>query len=133
MKRQKSGSQKSLNQPSQPNQLERVVLGTVVYADELLKLGDRYPKAIVQEEMFDRSNIIRVDSDLLKDELQKDGKNLLIEVIPNTLAVFMGHSLAQMDPTEDTLLSFSSSTENLLRNLLRHPVKLSYRIFTPNK
>lgn len=112
--------------------LKSVVLGTLVYGDELLKLGDRYPKAVVQEEMFDGSSIIRVEPDLLKDELQKDGKNLLIEVIPNTLAVFMGNSLSKMDPNE-TLAAFTAYTENLLQNLLRHPVKLSYRILTPNK
>ena len=132
MKRQKSGSQKSLNQLKNRDQLERVVLGTVVYADELLKLGERYPKAVVQEEMFDGSNIIRVDPDLLDEEIRKEGSHIVIEVIPGTLAVFMGLALADMRP-EETLAAFQSRTENLLLDLLGHQINLEYRILTSRK
>ena len=126
MKRQTSGSQKSVNR------LERVVLGTVVYADELLKLGERYPKAVVQEEMFDGSNIIRVDPDLLDEEIRKEGSHIVIEVIPGTLAVFMGLALADMQP-EETLAAFQSRTENLLLDLLGHQIDPEYRILTSRK
>ena len=132
MKRQKSGSQKSLNQLKNRDQLERVVLGTVVYADELLKLGERYPKAIVQEEMFDGSNIIRVDPDLLDEEIMKEGSHIVIEVIPGTLALFMGLALADMRP-EETLAAFQSRTENLLLDLLGHQINPEYRILTSRK
>ena len=138
MKRQKSGSQKSLNQLNQLKkreqigQLERVVLGTVAYADELLKLGERYPKAVVQEEMFDGSNIIRVDPDLLDEEIRKEGSHIVIEVIPGTLAVFMGLALADMRP-EETLAAFQSRTENLLLDLLSRQINLEYRILTSRK
>ena len=138
MKRQKSGSQKSINQikkreqREQIKQLERVVLGTVVYADELLKLGERYPKAVVQEEMFDGSNIIRVDPDLLDEEIRKEGSRIVIEIIPGTLAVFMGIALADMQP-EETLAAFQSRTENLLLDLLSHPINPEYRILTSRK
>ena len=129
MKRQTSGSQKSINQI---NQLERVVLGTIVYADELLKLGERYPKAVVQEEMFDGSNIIRVDPDLLDEEIRKEGSHIVIEVIPGTLALFMGIALADMQP-EETLDAFQSRTENLLLDLLGHQINPEYRILTSRK
>ena len=132
MKRQKSGSQKSLNQLKNRDQLERVVLGAVAYADELLKLGERYPKAVVQEEMFDGSNIIRVDPDLLDEEIRKEGSHIVIEVIPGTLAVFMGLALADMGP-EETLAAFQSRTENLLLDLLGHQINLEYRILTSRK
>ena len=132
MKRKKSGSQKGLNQLNQRDQLERVVLGTVVYADELLKLGERYPKAVVQEEMFDGSNIIRVDPDLLDEEIRKEGSHIVIEVIPGTLAVFMGIALADMQP-EETLAAFQSRTENLLLDLLGHQIDPEYRILTSRK
>ena len=132
MKRQKSGSQKSLNQLKNRDQLKRVVLGTVVYADELLKLGERYPKAVVQEEMFDRSNIIRVDPDLLDEEIRKEGSHIVIEVIPGTLALFMGIALADMRP-EETLAAFQSRTENLLLDLLSRQINLEYRILTSRK
>ena len=135
MKRQKSGSQKSPNQlkkREQIGQLERVVLGTVAYADELLKLGERYPKAVVQEEMFDGSNIIRVDPDLLDEEIRKEGSHIVIEVIPGTLAVFMGLALADMGP-EETLAAFQSRTENLLLDLLSRQINLEYRILTSRK
>ena len=138
MKRQKSGSQKSLNQLNQLKkreqigQLERVVLGTVAYADELLKLGERYPKAVVQEEMFDGSIIIRVDPDLLDEEIRKEGSHIVIEVIPGTLAVFMGLALADMRP-EETLAAFQSRTENLLLDLLSRQINLEYRILTSRK
>ena len=132
MKRQTSGSQKSINQLKKREQLERVVLGTVVYADELLKLGERYPKAVVQEEMFDGSNIIRVDPDLLDEEIRKEGSHIVIEVIPGTLAVFMGLALADMRP-EETLAAFQSRTENLLLDLLSHQINPEYRILTSRK
>ena len=132
MKRKKSGSQKGLNQLNQRDQLERVVLGTIVYADELLKLGERYPKAVVQEEMFDGSNIIRVDPDLLDEEIRKEGSHIVIEVIPGTLAVFMGIALADMQP-EETLAAFQSRTENLLLDLLGHQIDPEYRILTSRK
>lgn len=147
MKRQTSGSQKSINQINQINQikkreqreklgqreqLERVVLGTVAYADELLKLGERYPKAVVQEEMFDGSNIIRVDPDLLDEEIRKEGSHIVIEVIPGTLALFMGIALSDMQP-EETLAAFQSRTENLLLDLLGHQINPEYRILTSRK
>ena len=126
MKRQTSGSQKSVNR------LERVVLGTVVCADGLLKIGERYPKAVVQEEMFDGSNIIRVDPDLLDEEIRKEGSHIVIEVIPGTLAVFMGLALADMQP-EETLAAFQSRTESLLLDLLCHQIDPEYRILTSRK
>lgn len=138
MKRQTSGSQKSINQINQREklgqreQLERVVLGTVAYADELLKLGERYPKAVVQEEMFDGSNIIRVDPDLLDEEIRKEGSHIVIEVIPGTLALFMGIALSDMQP-EETLAAFQSRTENLLLDLLGHQINPEYRILTSRK
>ena len=144
MKRQKSGWQKSINQLNQLNQLnqpkgrdrlDRVVLGAVVCADELMKLGERYPKAVVQEEMFDGSDVIRVDPDLLDEEIRKEGSRIVIEVIPGTLAVFMGIALADMQP-EETLAAFQSRTESLLLDLLGLPgrqVDLEYRILTSRK
>lgn len=135
MKRQKSGSQKGINQikkREQRDQLERVVLGTVVCADELLKLGERYPKAVVQEEMFDGSNIIRVDPDLLDEEIRKGGSHIVVEVIPGTLAVFMGIALADMQP-EETLAAFQSRTESLLLDFLDRQISLEYRILTSRK
>ena len=107
--------------------LGRVVLGTTAYADELLRLGDRYPKATVTEEMFDGSDILRVEPDLLVAELLKDGKEVVIEVIPNTLAVFIGTPLSALSPL-DTLQSFADRTDHLLSGLLNHPVELEYRI-----
>lgn len=147
MKRQKSGSQKGISQikkrdqreqreqrdqRDQRDQLERVVLGTVVCADELLKLGERYPKAVVQEEMFDGSDIIRVDPDLLGEEIRKEGSHIVIEVIPGTLAVFMGIALADMRP-EETLAAFQSRTESLLLDLLGHQINPEYRVLTSRK
>ena len=147
MKRQKSGSQKGpsqLNQLSQlsqlnklkgRDQLERVVLGAAVCSDGLLRLGERYPKAVVQEEMFDGSDIIRVDPDLLDEEIRKEGSHIVIEVIPGTLAVFMGLALADMRP-EETLAAFQSRTESLLLDLLGlpgHQIHPEYRILTSRK